>query len=80
MRLIPILESISNLDAQIKQAMLESFGIPAQIAQSALNDRFSAPVFGNYLMRVDLLVPQDQAEEATALLASAGEPDEMEEP
>ena len=79
MELVPVMTSVGNLDAQMKAAMLESYGIPVQILQSALNDRFSPSLFGNYLMQVDLLVPQDRAEEAAALLASAGETEETEE-
>jgi hypothetical protein len=76
MELVAVMASVSNMDAQIKAAMLESYGIPARVLQSALNDRFSPSLFGNYLMCVDVLVPEDRAEEALALLTSEGEMEE----
>jgi len=70
--------SVGKLEADMKAALLEAYDIPVQVVQSALQDRFSSSVFGNYLMQTDLLVPEDRGEEALALLSSEGESEEEE--
>jgi hypothetical protein len=72
---VPLLTGIPQMDADMKAAMLGAFGVPARIAHSALNDRFTSVVFGNYLMLVDLFVPKGYEEEAAALLSSEGDAD-----
>ena len=70
---VPVLSGVSQIEADMKAALLDAFGVPSRIVHSALNDRFTATVFGNYLMYVDLLVPENRKDEALALLASEGE-------
>jgi len=73
---VTLLTGISQMDADLKASLLNAFGVPVQIVRSTLNDRFTPVVFGNYLMLADILVPKGREEEALALIASEGEPEE----